>query len=382
MKAAVALSRITTWISGQSVIPLLPLLIGVITTHYAISLATAGLVASTQILSSAVGSLTASRLIDKHDARNMVILAAFMAITGNLIAAFTDSLSMLFVSRVISGLAEGSLMALAAGAAAVSGRTEHVFGGYKICFGLFAVPALLVTPGLIGAYGIKGGFLLLAGVNVVTLLFALAAFPRKIEAAGETHGASVKRRSKLFYVTLCIALILSVVGVMGMQTFVERIGIEVIGIDIQLIGNILAVAAATAIFAPILVMYLVKKGVGRAVPLTVAGTLHVVALSVLALHPSLPSFVFAVLAIMPFILFTQPYQIGLLADLDPSGKLAAAAPGFLALGAAIGPALAGAFSEQIGLQYISLLAAGLTLVSYLVLVNAARQTDTKSSPGH
>ena len=377
MQIAMMVSRISVWISGQSMIPLLPLLIGAITVHFSVNLTTAGLIASTQILSSAVGSLVLSRLLGKYDARNIATTATLLAIAGNLTAASTDSLAVFFASRAVSGLAEGSLMALAAGAAAVSTRTEHVFGGYKICFGLYAVPALLVAPMLISRYGLSGGFVLLALVNCFTLAFVLKAFPRRIEAASEIQGADVERKSNVFYITLCAALVFSVVGVMGLQAFIERIGVEVIQLDIQMIGNTLAMAAAAAIFAPVLVMYLVRKGIGRAIPLSLAGIFHVIALSLLAMNPSATFYMVAVLAIMPFILFTQPYQIGLLADLDPSGKLAAAAPGLMALGAASAPALAGVFAEQFGLRYISLLAGGLTFASYLVLVNAAWKTDSR-----
>ncbi|NIB42300.1 MFS transporter [Pseudomaricurvus alkylphenolicus] len=379
-----AISRICMWVSGQAWVPLLPLLIGAITTKFALDLSTAGFVAAAQILCGAFGAFAMSRLLGKFNARYMAVIAITVAMLGNILAALAPALSLFFLSRVISGLAEGCLMALASGAAAVSTRTEHVFSTYKISFGLYAVIGLLIAPGLITEFELLGGYGLIFGVNVVTLVFAWSAFPKTI-GAPQTENTETPRKnsqySRLFVFALCSAIVLSVVGVMGLQAFIERIGAEVIHLEAQTIGNILAGAAAASILSPLLVMYLVKKGFGRALPFTIAATINIVAVALLGVNGTPLFFVIAALAIMPFVLFTQPYQIGLLADLDPSGKLAAAAPGFFGLGAAIGAPLAGAFSEQFGLINITFLAAALTFVSYLIIVNIARVVDRNTSGG-
>jgi predicted MFS family arabinose efflux permease len=311
----------------------------------------------------------------------MAVVALIVALCGNLVAALTDSLSVFFLSRVTGGLAEGCLLGLASGAAAVSGRTEHIFSTYKINLGLYAVLGLVVAPSLITQFGLLGGYGIIIVMNIVTLALALKAFPRQLEAAHNEQSElsnTDSGPSRLFSGAICAAIVVSIIGMMGLQSFIERIGVEIINLDSQMIGNILAAAAAVSILSPLLVMYLVKQGIGRALPFAIAAAFNISAVVLLGLNGTPLFYIIAVLALMPFMLFTQPYQVGLLAELDPTGRLAAAAPGFFGIGAAIGPPLAGLFSEHFGLLNITFLACGLTLIAYLVITFAAHRVDKQS----
>ena len=79
------------------------------------------------------------------------------------------------------------------------------------------------------------------------------------------------------------------------------------------------------------------------------------------------------------LMFGIPYFLGLAADLDPAGRIAAAARGFHASGSALAPAVAGGILGITGaytsIGWVSLVTATVSLALVLLVSALDRQTD-------
>jgi len=78
-----------------------------IRTQFALSTTDQGLVVSVVLVGAAVGALTGGRLADRFGRRSMLLVTALIFVAGALVCAFTPSLAVLVLGRLIVGLGIG-----------------------------------------------------------------------------------------------------------------------------------------------------------------------------------------------------------------------------------------------------------------------------------
>ena len=97
---------------------------------------------------------------------------------------------------------------------------------------------------------------------------------------------------------------------------------------------------------------------------------------VVAGSSSAKTFMVLVPVLHPTLLFLVPYQLGLLAFLDSTGRVAAAAPAFLTFGAAIGPFVGGVALGGFGMASLGWVAAIGFVIGTALFLPTARRSDT------
>jgi len=100
-----------------------------------------------------------------------------------------------------------------------------------------------------------------------------------------------------------------------------------------------------------------------------------VCMLILALTSVAETYLIAAALIMPLGVFMQPYVVGVVAALDPSGKLSAGLPALSSIGFAIGPTLAGSAALVWGLNSVGIFSAVAVTLCVLFLLGPAYAAD-------
>ena len=114
------------------------------------------------------------KLSDRIGRKTVIVTAQFLSLAGYLLLAFSHSLLLVFVSRVISGLGGGSLGSVEAFIADVTSVEDRdaAYAMYGAVFGL----GFIVGPVMAGAlisHGIGFPFLLAAALELANIVFTL-----------------------------------------------------------------------------------------------------------------------------------------------------------------------------------------------------------------
>jgi predicted MFS family arabinose efflux permease len=180
-----------------------------------VSLTAAGQLATAFSLSYAVGAPILSTLTGRWERRTLLIAALVMAALGNLIAALATDYPVLLVGRVVAAFGAAvytpaaTLLATSLTTPEERGRAVAVvFGGLTFALALGVPAGSLLGPSL----GYKGVFALIAAVAVLVALVERTALP-KVEAP-----PSVSLRERFAGVTdrrVQIILAVTILGVLG-----------------------------------------------------------------------------------------------------------------------------------------------------------------------
>jgi predicted MFS family arabinose efflux permease len=249
-----------------------------------------------------------------------------------------------------------------------SGRPHQLFALAGMGLGVFAVVFLASTPTLVERHGSAVLFGLFALVMAVAALACALAFPRGGEApAPQAHGPLPSSP----WVLSCVAGISAMALVQAMSfSFLERVAVHR-GFGMEAITGVLVTLGLVNLVPAPLAAWLERRlapaWVLRAGPL-------VQALLALTLMWSVRFLPWAVAAsvLAAVMIFTHTFAFGLLARLDPSGRVTAATPAMLMTGAALGPVLGGSLVTFLGFEALGLAALGIGLVAALCMDRAAR----------
>lgn len=127
------------------------------------------------------------KLSDRIGRKTVIVAAQFLSLTGYLILALSHSLTLVFVSRIISGLGGGSLGSVEALIADVTSESERDFAYamYGAVFGLGFVIGP-VTAGALIPHGIGVPFLIAAALEVINIVVTLRFLPLRTQGGART----------------------------------------------------------------------------------------------------------------------------------------------------------------------------------------------------
>lgn len=355
-------AMIAAQVAGISTAPLIPFMVGGLIKDYGWTPSLAGLAISVQLVVATIAALLTALMFSRFDARRLVLAATLLTGAANLYAAFHSDVTPLLLSRFVAGIGQGALLAMAAAAAARTGRAERVYAGFSIVVGVYAVIVLVVTPWLLQTHKVSAVFLVLAAVDLGVLPVLLRFPALQGGAPGRMALAGMGVRSAgIVAAIVCVAL-----GAGALMAFLERLG-QAAGVEAAAVGKVLATAAGLGIVAPLVVLALGTR-FGRALPLVIGGAvLCVIALLFATTSSPLPYLAGAAL-LAPTNQFLIPYWFGVLALADSSGRLAAAGPAFLTSGVSVGPLLGGLTVDAFGMPGLGWLAAAAFSAGSVVLV--------------
>lgn len=300
----------------------------------------AGFVGSANVYGAAGGALFVVFLVRKIPWRPASFALLAGLITADLVSMLIESPQALIAFRFLHGLIGGALVGIGFSVIARTVNPDKTFGVLLVVqFGLGGLGNLYL-PRLVPALGVEVLFMALIAFSVVTALMVpfLDDYPMPRENTRQNGGPVARIAVGPLALTLA-AIFLFQAANMGLFAFIIGLGRHY-DLGLEFITTTLAASGWVGIVGAILVIALYTR-FGRFRPLLVAMLLTIVGF--LALHYSNNTTVFFVANCAMGITwaFTIPYLLGLCAEFDKSGQMAALGGFASKMGLASGPMVAG-----------------------------------------
>jgi predicted MFS family arabinose efflux permease len=329
----------------------------------------AGLVASANTYGAAIGALLVVFFVAHINWRKASYMLLVALISIDLACMFLTDATALIVVRAIYGLCGGALVGIGFSVMSRTTEVSRTFGYLlTIQFGLGGA-GIIYLPGLVPVFGTKALFLSLATFGLVTMIMVpfLSEYPATKQADRKITGLIPHGPAAM----ALIATFLFQAANMGIYAYSIGIG-KFAGLDPSFVSTSLGVGAWVAISGSVLVIILSTK-LGRLKPVSLA--ILITALSTWALHysdvnpNSWFSSVFwlanALIAITWA--FTISYLLGMCAEFDKTGQMAALGGFASKMGLASGPFFA---AYVVGENNYSLVITASTLCLVLCMLAA------------
>jgi|TARA_B110000211_G_scaffold219407_1_gene265125 predicted MFS family arabinose efflux permease len=356
--------------AGAAIFLILPLIVGTATVSWQLNSEKAGLIASSYFLGYLLICLSTVFWIYKVDWRHVSLVGFSLLGGGLVVSAFAQDYMILLGGMFVSGIGGGGLFALALCIIAQTENPDRYFGVKLVAEQLLGVALLFSLPLLIAAgYGFSE--VILATGCVLTAL-GIASFwvPRETDVSLELEGDDTKRAVSLLPLWIGLAaLFVYFSGLSAVWAFAERIadgnGIDTVtigrGLSFGLFGGGLGALAAA----------LLGDRFGRTLPLALSALILAAVMWVYNAEFSGFTFAVATFFFSGAWNYSLAYQMGIVASVDVSGRFAVTMSAALALGAAVGPALAGMLVQQSGFGLVILFAIFAVFVSTVPLIRLA-----------
>ena len=338
----------------------------------------AGLVASANTYGAAIGAFTVVFFVKRLDWRkaSYVLLIALMSMDiGSMVIREAGTM---IAARAVHGFVGGALVGIGFSVMSRTSEVSRTFGYLlTIQFGLGGL-GIIYLPPLAPLFGTTALFLALAAFSFVTLLMVpfLASYP-----IGENHHGRVA--GKIRYLPVAAALVATFLfqaANMGIYAYSIGIG-KFAGLTPSCVSDSLGVAAWVAIAGSVFVI-LISTRFGRLLPIVAA--ILVTACATWILHyssvnpDSWASSVFwlaqATIGIMWA--FVISYLLGMNAEFDTTGQMAALGGFASKMGLASGPAVAAMIVGESNYGLIINVATVALILALLVVIMPARILDS------
>jgi predicted MFS family arabinose efflux permease len=320
----------------------------------------AGFVVFAELASFSVGSMVMSGLIHRLNRRHVAIGGIVLFAAGSLLSAVPKTFVPFLIVRTLPGFACAMAIAAFVSTAVLAKVPDRVFGmvnafsiGYSALL-LIVAPPVILAGGLPLIYGVMA-LLALACMGTVRWIPARSpAAPVRDVQADEPQLAGKMYVAMLAMVLL--AMLLLYTGHGSVWAFQERIGAS-LGIESARIGRMLSFAMALGIVGS-LVAWRAGLAIGRIWPQVISLGLSVIAAILLVVADSAWLFAASSALVGLTWFYGLPYQMGILAQLDPRGRANVMGIIMTTGGAAIGPALAGVLVSPGEYSIVGWIAAG------------------------
>jgi len=353
-----------------------PILIGALQQRWGLSVATAGLVQSSELLAIALASLGLASVVTTTSPRTFALIGCVVAGSSYLLTCIVHGVLGLVLLRVTAGI--GAAMCICA-ANFVLAQQREPDRLYAIGVALASIAYFVFYPPIVyaasqtqgwGAYATEGAW-------VLALMPFVALLPRKVHV--DTPGPDTAVRGRLSPKLLFFTLPILLYGIFstGSWSFSGTIA-TALGIGPVSYGYALSAGTALGILSASVASALGTK-YGRTRP--VACGLFIGAIAALAFFTTrVPSvFFISFLATQTLYNFNLPFMLGQCSAMDSSGRLATAAMSALMIASATAPALAGWAIERVGTPFLgwsTVIAYALSfLIFYLSEIRSSRRQE-------
>jgi len=320
------------------VFPVMPVLVGGLVRASGLNARQGGLVAAADVIGMATANALAFFWIRRSNWRYVAGLAIAALITGNLLCTQEFGFWPLLLTRGWTGMAEGTALALTYGILAQSTAPDRNYGLFLALNLTLGAITDLLSPTLIGHFGVQSLFLVLCGYPLLTLsLLAFVPAGPGLAPVNSTH-----HNLRPMLAPIAIALVANLVyfvGQSGAWAYFERLAVSQ-GLPLQAAANGIALSLLGGVAGAISASWLNIR-LPRVVPLVLAVLLAAGGLAGLQLLP-MSAFTFAAAAAV-FNFgnnFGHPYLLGYLAALDPTARYAVVSGALQTGGMGIGPVIA------------------------------------------
>lgn len=310
-----------------------------------------GWLASGELFAMATTILAVSAWGKHGSPRRIAALGAATMAVANTVAMH-HAVQAVVIGRLLNGFGIGTLLASVTGVAACRLDAARVLALMQGASVLLMSGVYFVSPILIGKFGTAGLFAILSSGGALVTLAALMGLPAL--PAVPTVATRVGNTRKLAPILGCLGLAVVFAGQNMVGTYLVTIG-NSLGFDSRTMGIILAILPPLAMLAPVAAHALGER-VGLLQPLLI-GLAALTIDTLCVVHAATPIlFGFAAVLLNVSIMFCIPYATALLGRFDASGRFASAAPAFMMVGGAIGPALGSRMVGTIDFQMLAIVA--------------------------
>ncbi|MER8752700.1 MFS transporter [Mesorhizobium sp. M1050] len=353
------------WIGsvGLLILGLQPVLLGALYTEGHVSGDELALVATAEMIAIAIGSAVVAMLLSAHNMRWKSAVLLLLLALANVWTAYAATTNTLIAARVLAGLAEGGLVAVATELIARSRRAERI-GGYFVTMQTLAqcATALLLALYVIPAAGSAGGFIVLAVVCIASLAVAFTVPGDYADLPKDENLANVLTVPSL---TALLSVFCYFMFFGAVWAFLEPLGAQY-GIDGRTVGLIVSASLAAQVLGA-MTATVFEARIDYRLAVASIGVVALVSSLVLVSGPDLITFWVAALVMGFILLFIVPYQIRLAITADETRSAVLLVPAAQLFGLAIGPIAASLLIDGKDFRPVPEFAAASAVASVLLL---------------
>ncbi|MFX1670788.1 MFS transporter [Paraburkholderia sp. A2WS-5] len=353
----------------------LPIWVGTLIESYHFDAQQAGGLATLFLCGAVASSVFFARQLSRLSARVAATLGFALAAIAFGCVFTTSSYWEMAALHVLAGVSASCALTFTHGTIARSARPHRLFAVVGVALGVFAIAFLGGVPNVIASIGGRSLFLIFAGIMGFASLVCLALFPSwQSEAITGAH-IDVKLRPLECTVWPCVIGIGSLGLVQAMIfSFLERIGIDR-GFGLNAMTGILVALGVINLLPAALAALLERRLPARTV-LIVGPIVQATLAFAIAQSTSFIWFAIGAAFFAATMIFTHTFAFGLVAKLDSSGRVLAATPAMLMVGAAIGPILGGTLVKHAGYGSLGFSAITIDIVAVMCFIRIRKQETT------
>lgn len=329
-------SIVITGLASAAIIVAMPGLLAGMSTRLGLTASQIALINSSEMGGMTAITLVVAAWLGQMDRRRAAFAALLILILGNLVSALASSFSLLVVARLIAGLGAGALQAIVSASIATTPIPDRIFAIY-LTANLTATTVLLWLLSLFSAaLHPEWLFMIVIAMAIISvaLLRWLPVGPRKdqpktAKAASFPFAYGVSALLGTFILLVGVGLTWPLVGMLGLARHLSG----------QAVASTLSLATIGGIAASVLVTAGGNR-LGRLTPIAAGATGLGIATLMFVFRADHASFAAAAFVFLFCWVLILPYCSGLVATLDPSGRLAVLWITMQFAGLAAGPILA------------------------------------------
>jgi len=356
------ISMIAFTVLSAAVFVVLPLLVGAMVERLGLTVQQAGLIAAADMLGASVSALGVSFILSRGHWRVVLICGIGLLTIADALSGLAQHFTPLFFTRIVAGLGEGVLLAIANASIGETRNPDRVFGLSTAGQVAFGSPALYLMPSLLSAYGLRGVFWSLTALTAAST-FLVKHMPDGARLSGTSTRQTAKPPLSAQSVIALAGVLTYFIAQGGVWAYLDRIGVAN-QITMANVGTALAISSIAGLLGASLSAWLGIRW-GRLKPLLFATLCTLVSLLILNQNTTFVVFA-AMVSLFNFAWnFSVPYQFGALAQIDPSRRTVALGGVVVFAGLTVGPVLAAAMVSESRFHNVNWMGIGFCILSFL-----------------
>ncbi len=328
-------------VAGVLTILVMPGLVGGLIDSGGFTAGQAGRIAALDTLGLVLGAVLVLAFGRARSPSRSAAAGLCLLVAANLLSMVIHEYSLLWPIRLIAGIGGGVAYATANGVIAGMHNPDRLFGWLTAALLGVSTLVFFTLPALQRQFGVAGLFCLFAGGG--GLMLACTRFMPNGSVRPARAGEGSARLSRQVAYAVAAMLIYSG-GVGASWAYVERMGAAA-SLGRDQVGTALALAAVLGVAGALVASWLDRR-VGRTAPLAVGNLLLAGATIGIQCSADVLSYGVALLVFQFAWSMTIPYYFGVLAEIDPSGRMVILSIVMQTAGMSLGPAIAAAALDR------------------------------------
>ncbi|WP_176598416.1 MULTISPECIES: MFS transporter [Sphingobium] len=330
------MSIVLTGLASAAIIVAMPGLLAGMSSNIGLTDSEIALITSSEMGGTTVTTLFVAAWLSRLDRRKAALVGLVLIILANLLSAYATTFLTLIVARFIAGLAAGALQGILSASIAVTPIPDRIFAIY-LTANLTATTVMLALLSRLSAIG-HPQWLFMSVVTLATLAILLlrwlptgvaALQPKAEKITKPGHGYGLSALLGTFILLVGVGLTWPLVGVLGLDRDMSG----------EAVANALSLATIGGIAASLLVSAVGDRA-GRRLPISAGAAGLSIAVLIFVFDSGRTSFAAAAFVFMFCWVLILPYCAGLVATIDPSGRLSVLWVTMQFAGLATGPIIA------------------------------------------